>query len=264
LITSNFNKTLEKTYGDLTLNMAQGVIPKDNSYDLDGDGDVTLVDAIKYLEISSGARLDVVPPIGSKFYDIVKKDYEFNAIDQVEIFYGGRKLNKHGYYDQDISLSYDTPNFNLIGSVPTVNDLPTTATFYDAYLVTSTNQLWMYENLLNEDSFKGFKYRGVNYIEPEYTISTSTQQIHLNIKSGIQNNINLVILKKEIDKSSLWNIDKNNTTTVSILESVSKQAKFLQREPSELPNDYYYGGSKFLMDGNGFILTDDDGNSLEQ
>jgi hypothetical protein len=74
----------------------------------------------------------------------------------------------------------------------------------------------------------------------------------------------LVIVKKQFDKSSLWNIDSLNSTTVSLIDSVSNQAKFLQAQPSELPNDYYYGGSRYLLDGNGFVLTDNDGNALEQ
>lgn len=264
LISANFDKDLARTYGELTLNMAQGIIPTDNSYDINNDNTITVADAILYLEISAGSRLDIIPPAGSKFYDIVRKNYEFNAIDQVEVFYGGRKLNKHGYYYQDISLSHDTSIFNIKGNVSTIEQLPTTATFFDAYLVTSTNQVWVFENLLNEDSFNGYKYRGLDYLEPEFTINTSTQEIILNIRSGVQDNVNLVIIKKEFDKSSLWNIDSVNSTTVSLLESVSKPAKFLQKEPAELPNDYYYGGSRFLLDGNGFVLTDDDGNSLEQ
>jgi hypothetical protein len=122
----------------------------------------------------------------------------------------------------------------------------------------------VFENSITTDSYRGYRYRGLDFVPPEYIINTSTQEIVLNIKDGIKNNVNLVIVKKQFDKSSLWNIDSLNSTTVSLIDSVSNQAKFLQAQPSELPNDYYYGGSRYLLDGNGFVLTDNDGNALEQ
>ena len=264
LIPKNFNKSLAYQYGQLVNSMLAGTTATDLTYAITTSSTLTIVDSIIYLETSAGANLRVTPWEGSKFYDIVKKDYVFNPVNQVEVFYGGRKLRKRGYYYQDISKSYDSTPFNLRGTISDVSQLPITNNLYNAYLNTSTNQVWVFENSITTDSYRGYRYRGLDFAPPEYIINTSTQEIVLNIKDGIKNNVNLVIVKKQFDKSSLWNIDSLNSTTVSLIDSVSNQAKFLQAQPSELPNDYYYGGSRYLLDGNGFVLTDNDGNALEQ
>ena len=68
------------------------------------------------------------------------------AKNQIEVFYGGRLLNKDGYYYQDTTVNYDSiSTTQIIGSTSTVLGLPSTSTIGAAYLITATNQIWVYE-----------------------------------------------------------------------------------------------------------------------
>jgi hypothetical protein len=259
------------------------------------------------------------------------------AVDQVQIYYGGRLLNKTGTYHQDITKSYDSPEFRLIGSVGSVASLPDTTGVGHAYIVTSTNQVWVYNRSLSESANNGYEYTGLKYLPPEFSINidiptvlvnvdvnggtppdgsgwvlpetTATmqiqpgwimqdatgarytviysghnnlfngwgvgfasaitiawpltfigpalQQITLNIQEGVRDNIKLVVIKKQIKPTELWN------NGISLLSSNSAPAEFLRAKPAELPDMYYYGGDPTLTTGAGFALTDDNNDPLE-
>jgi hypothetical protein len=259
------------------------------------------------------------------------------AIDQVQVYYGGRLLNKTGTYHQDITKSYDSPEFRLIGSVESESSLPDTTGVGHAYIVTSTNQVWVYTRSLLESANNGYEYTGLTYQPPEFSIdiniptvsvtetvtggqpptgsgwvfheTTATmqiqpgwimqdangakhvvessghntlfngwgvgfsdsitiswpltfigpalQQITLNIQGDIGDNIKLVVIKKQIKPSELWN------NGISLLSSNSAPAEFLRSKPAELPDMYYYGGDPTLTTGAGFALTDDNNDPLE-
>jgi hypothetical protein len=306
------------------------------------------------------------------------------VIDQVSVTYGGRPLRKAGIYIQDITLSYDSPNINYkeILPVSSVELLPITDTIGTSYLVTTTNQVWVYTNSLETDAVNGYVYRGLKYVEPEFTIindyfgsytyddwateyslsnsekelgieiantyylpntnfgiinglrryglyrrpdasglkfwvdytntyfggdtsllisvffpateassdfsrsltaeksfdsgtgvgnfydkfkinNTVTNRIVLNI-NDIQDNIKLVITKKEFAKADIWNDQISENQTKSLIYSTTPQAKFLQDRLSELPNKYYYyGGGSTIQLNSGLALTDENDEPLE-
>ena len=259
------------------------------------------------------------------------------AVDQVQVYYGGRLLNKVGTYHQDTAVSYDSPEFTLIGSVGLESQLPDITGINHAYIVTSTNQVWVYRKSSKESSVNGYEYSGLTYQPPEFSINitvptvnvtemvnggqvptgsgwvlhetTATmqiqpgwimqdatgarytvsysghntlfngwgvgfataltiawpltfigpalQQITLNIQGDIRDNIKLVVIKKQIKPTALWN------NGISLLSSNSAPAEFLRAKPAELPDMYYYGGDPTLTTGAGFALTDNNDDPLE-
>jgi hypothetical protein len=71
--------------------------------------------------------------------------------DQIEVYYGGRLLRKDGYFKHDekvkytpISVDYTTSTALAFTTVATVLDLPLPGVSGDAYLVTATNQVWVF------------------------------------------------------------------------------------------------------------------------
>ena len=188
-----------------------------------------------------------------------------NAVDQVQIFYGGRLLRKSGYFKHDTTVSYDSPDTKgyTIGTTSSVESLPHAYTIGTAYTVTATNQVWVYTGSLEADAYNGYVYKGMDYVPPEFTINTSTQAVTLNIEGGVSSNVKIQIVKKEV--SSVWNeIDPyDSRRTLSIIDSNTAPAKFLQDEPAELPDKYYYGGDLALTTAGGSPLTDIYNNPLE-
>jgi len=181
-----------------------------------------------------------------------------NAADQIQVFYGGRILRKFGVYHQDISMSFDSPVFNIKGTTSTVSMLPTNPALNDAYVVSDTNKVWVYTKSLDINAFNGYVYQGLNYLEPEFTVNTSTQSIILNLHEGVSDNIKLVVLKKDFLRNSVWNDEITDSLTKSLLDSTTIQAKFLQAQPAELPDKYYYGDLYLTNGGESPLLTDDD------
>ena len=105
----------------------------------------------------------------------------------------------------------------------------------------------------------------MDYVPPEFTINTSTQAVTLNIEGGISSNVKLQIVKKEFNKAEVWNdVDPSDAKrTLSIMDSTSTQATFLQSEPAELPDKYYFGGDITLVTSGGSPLTDINNEPLE-
>ena len=180
-----------------------------------------------------------------------------DGADQISVYYGGRLLNKVGTYRHNIETLYDSQPANILGSVSIIDNLPRTTSLNDAYLVTSTNQVWVHTNSIESDAVHGYVYRGLNYIPPEFTVNTSLNQITLNIEQGLGDNIKLVIIKKQFANTALWN------NGISLLDSTTVPAQFLQAHPAELPDNYYYGGNNVLITETGFALTDNNNRPLE-
>jgi hypothetical protein len=167
------------------------------------------------------------------------------SVDQVQVFYGGRLLRKDGIFVHDTKVSYDSPDTNgiPIRSTATIQGIPSSSIIGTAYVVTATNQVWVYTESVEPSAVNGYVYRGLNYLPPEFSITTSTQTLNLAIT--VDNRIKLTIVKKEFAKSSEWN-DVNpddSNKTLSIMDSTTLPAKFLQERPAELPDKYYYGNS---------------------
>jgi subtilase family serine protease len=183
------------------------------------------------------------------------------AEDQVEVYYGGRLLRKTGIFVQDTTVSYDSPmTVFTTATVATAFDLPiNTKELGVAYITTDTNHVWVYTGSKEFDAISGYVYRGLNYLPPEFSINTSTQELTLNIPEALESHhpVRIDIIKREFSVSSEWNdIDPmDSNKTLSIMESTSTQARFLQARPAELPDNYYYGGNQGLTDNSGFEIT---------
>jgi len=240
----------------------------DALYDLNGDSVIDLQDLIDYQTLASGGSLPYTPSESSNYqqlFEVTQATSPIPAKDQIAVYFGGRLLKKDPYFYHDTTLAYDSPQYNIIGTMDNETMLSTVTTVVltlgDGYIVTSTNQVWIYTNSTELDAVNGFVYRGLKYAPPEFTINTSTQQIKLNIVDGVEPNIKLSFVKKQFNRLSCWNNIVDANTTLSLLESTTVPAKFLQARPAELPDSYYYGGPDILTDG-GNPLTDTNSNPL--
>jgi hypothetical protein len=161
--------------------------------------------------------------------------------DQFTVLYAGKLLNKESYYKQDISIGYDPYPFNIIGSTSTASTttFSTSVNLYDSYLVTTTNQVWVYLDSNNINSINGFMYTGINYVRPDYVINNLTPEgttatINLNL-SNLITGTHITLLQK---------IATNNmyaSTNTSILTDKGLFAVFLREAPATIPDKYYYG-----------------------
>ena len=175
---------------------------------------------------------------------------------QVSAYYGGRPLNKVGTIYQDTNISYDSQLVDIsTTTVATANDLPTAELIGTAYVVTATNHIWVYTDSNEADAVNGYVYRGLNYVPPEFTVDTTSQQITLNIPEGIQPGVKLTVVQR---KSTVW-----NNGTLSLMDSTTIPARFLQARPAELPDTYYYGGETALIDDANFTISDENNDPLE-
>ena len=139
-----------------------------------------------------------------------------NAIDQVEVYYGGRQLRKTSLAVHDKSRAYYTS--------PSVQVNGVTTSSYDI-------------------------------IPPEFTITTSTQQLVLNIAEELTTGTRITVIKR---MGALW----EDTNATSLISSTGTQASFIRSRPTRLPDIYYYGGEKVLLE-NSIALTDENGEPLE-
>ena len=199
-------------------------------------------------------------PVGTPYNDPMPA---VNAVDQVEVYYGGRRLRKAGMLQQDITLSYDSQEFDTLLTTSTSALLPSDSPLGTAYITADTNKVWVQTNAVDVGSINGFVYKGLQYIPPEYTITTATQALTLNLLDGVQSGIKLTVVKKEFARDTVWNDEVNSNTTISLMNSSKPPALFLQARPAELPDVYYYGGDPMLTTDSGLVLTDNQGNPLE-
>ena len=107
------------------------------------------------------------------------------AVDQVNVFYGGRRLRKSSLEVHNSAIAYDTTPAST------------------------------------------------SILPPEFTITTATNELVLNISDSVSNNTNITITQR---KGQVW------TGTESLLTSDVIQARFLREKEAALPTKYYYGG----------------------
>jgi hypothetical protein len=171
-----------------------------------------------------------------------------NASDQLEIYYGGRLLNKNQYFYHDASTSYDGILVSQIkGSVSNVSYLSTlTQSVGDAYICEDSNEVWVCtENQYNIASVPFYVYSGLKRSLPDFAITTASQNLILNtatvkINSGTQ----LTIVKRQLGSS--WNDIISINSTTSLLNSTSTIATFLKSGPAVLPSNYFYGSASTI------------------
>jgi hypothetical protein len=143
-----------------------------------------------------------------------------NPVDQIEVYYGGRKLRKAGSYQHDTTVSFDSPAANIVGFTSTVASLPTTDIMNTAYVVAETNQVWVYTNSIEQDAVNGYVYKGLNYLEPEFNLT-------LSVNEGVAANLaalSNLISNAELPQDNKFDINGDgivNDTDVSIYRSLS-------------------------------------------
>jgi hypothetical protein len=164
-----------------------------------------------------------------------------NAEDQLIISYGGRVLRKNRQFYHDQSVSYVTPEYNIIGSVETASMLPVTDIIGDAFIVEDSKTVWVYSASLEKGAVNGYTFKGIRFLDEEFVINTSTNEIILKLENGVADGVELRIVKKMFERDTVWNDEITTKTTKSLMESTTPQARFLQARLSELPDKRYYG-----------------------
>jgi hypothetical protein len=168
------------------------------------------------------------------------------ATNQITVLYGGTPLRKTGFYQHDITVSYDTPAYTLNRStVATQYDLPPTTVIGTAYLVTSTNEIWSYTASKSESSTatNGYSFTGVRWVEPQFTLTNvvtvgqwSTATLVLNLPTlSTSTGVRIEIVQR-IASTNFYEL--NNTP---LIDDTGKIAQFLRDKQATLPDKYYYG-----------------------
>ena len=139
----------------------------------------------------------------------------------------------------DQTFLYDNVDCNIVGSISTSTNLPVTLVQGTAYLVTATNQVWVYTNSDNVDAVNGFVYQGLTYLPPEYsieTVDTTSTVITLNLPvDRMYNNVRITVIQQQINK------DWYASTATSLLDDIGEVATFLRDRQASLPDKYHYG-----------------------
>jgi len=91
-------------------------------------------------------------------------------------------------------------------------------------------------------------------LEPEFSVSTSTQELTLNIGEYITSGTQITVVQR---KGYVW------TGTESLITSGVNQARFIREKEAELPDIYYYGGDNVILDTDYDPFIDDSGDPLE-
>lgn len=164
--------------------------------------------------------------------------------DILQVYYAGRLLRKNGSYITDTTSTYDSlPLSSIVGSLKDLTTLgQVSSEISNAYLVTSTNQVWVYTGVGFESALApGYVYAGVKYIPPDFTINTVTTSVVLNTATvDLQSNIRLTFVKTMTSATNAWN-DADGGQPVSMTDSSSTIPTFLQAGRAVLPNNRYYG-----------------------
>jgi hypothetical protein len=159
--------------------------------------------------------------------------------DQVMVYYGGTPLKKAGMYHQDITVAFDNavdPQ-DIRGTTSTVSSLPPTTILGESYLVTATNQVWVYtaSNGTGTNYSNGYVYSGLNYTPPEFTI-VNTSGYHLSLSiATVTTGANITIVQRTA-RNNLY-----ASTVTSLINDSGIVASFLRAEQAALPDKYYYG-----------------------
>lgn len=133
-----------------------------------------------------------------------------NPVDQIEVYYGGRKLRKAGTYYHDISISYDSPAANVIGFTSTTALLPLTTEINTAYVVTSTNQVWVYTGSVEKSAVNGYVYKGLNYLNPEFSVT-----VDINTATAATYAINALRMALHLDPPEVPAYDINGSGQIT-------------------------------------------------
>ena len=218
-------------YSDNTFDQTIFVNITTNTYTINTTASVTATSFGTPSALSDGIVLQQNPTTTS---------INLNPTDELDIYYGGRLLRKHPTVVFDSTQAFDSPTY--INTLTVVDSLPATASIGTAYVISATNQIWVQEKSISVNAVNGFVYKGLNYIPAEYsvTVNQNTQTLTLNVIGGLEKDVKLTMVKREVNVENQW-VDPAVTT--SLFDSDSIAARFIQEAPAELPNKHYYGES---------------------
>jgi hypothetical protein len=152
-----------------------------------------------------------------------------NAWDQVEVFYGGRKLLK-----------------------PTTNTVIGYNKDVVAFDSNETNSYGTQSNVI---------------VLPEFTITNTATNPTLTLNIDVEPGFDLSVVQRR--GQSIFKLHEFDTTSpgVTVLrpgqEFIEPVNNFLQESPAALPNDSYYGGDTVIILETGAVLQDELGNPIE-
>jgi len=203
------------------------------------------------------------------------------AVDQVNVYYGGRQLRKRPLTVHDSRKAYDTtltsvrvlpPEFSITINTPATvlvnadvnGSTPPNGSGWVLPETAATMQIqpgWVMQDATgarytviysgHNTLFNGWGVGFANAITiawPLTFIEPNMQQLSLNIDETITTGTLITVVQK---LGHVW------TGTESLLTSDCVQAKFLRIKEAELPDVYYYGGDPVLTEDNNFPLNDD-------
>jgi hypothetical protein len=162
-----------------------------------------------------------------------------NFKDLVKVYYAGIPLRKDPMYLHNPTVEFDISTTNIVGSTATTDLLPYAAVKGTAYIVTATNQVWVYTDSLEINAVNGYVYQGLNYLPPQFTITTSTTPnvYVLNLAVGLLTTSTTITLVQQTTK------DWYDSPTSSLLDDNGVVATFLRDRQGMLPDKYHYGQS---------------------
>ena len=152
-----------------------------------------------------------------------------NAWDQVEVFYGGRKLLK-----------------------PTVNTVIGFNKDGVAFDSNETNSYGTQSNIV---------------ILPEFTITNTATNPTLTLNIDVEPGFDLSVVQRR--GQSIFKLHEFDTPSAGVTvlrpgqEFIEPVNNFLQESPAALPNDSYYGGDTVIILETGAVLQDELGNPIE-
>ena len=119
-----------------------------------------------------------------------------------------------------------------------LDELPTTTLNGNAYIVTATNQVWVYTSSLELDAVKGYVYRGLNYLPPEFNIDYEGELgnvLTLNLPAGRLNTGTIITLVQQTTT------DWYDSSDASLITDTGAVATFLRDRQAAFPDKYHYG-----------------------
>jgi len=207
-----------------------------------------------------------------------------SAVDQIEVYYGGRKLRKSSLEVHDKSVSYyNSPESTIVyppefsinvpdtvlvtemvngGQAPTgsgwvLHETTDTIKIQPGWIMQDANGARYTVVYSGHNSlFNGWGVGFADAITIAWPLTfIEPTKITLNIAEEINTGTRITVIQRQ---GEFW----KDTDSTSLLSSTGTQATFLRFRTADLPNIYFYGGDNMLTEESN-ALTDENGEPLE-
>jgi len=207
-----------------------------------------------------------------------------NAVDQVEVYYGGRRLRKTSLEVHDKSISYyNSPESTIVYPPEFSINMPKTVlvtemvngghiqygsgwVFHETTETMKIQPGWIMQDASghryivvysgHNDLFNGWGVGFADAITIAWPLTfIEPTKITLNIAEEIKAGTRITIVQRQ---GEFW----EDTASTSLLSSTGTQATFLRFRTADLPNIYFYGGDNMLTEESN-ALTDENGEPLQ-